>query len=294
MATEDMQKIIAFTNIGLMVAMALAGLLVARDAVRLAGTGSPEPLGQDASRPASKRVLPLNDYKPVLSNNVFGFDAGSLSPLSSRSGAASPAVPMADVALSVLGTVAWSGGFGYAIIKDPAGKQVVVKTGEQIPGSGTLELVFPNKIVVSLNGAKHEVDVLDVQSPASSSRPAPKARKGADGFVKKTGEGAYVVDRTAVQESINNPKRLMTDARTVPYINPEGKQEGLTVTEVLKGGIYDQLGIRNGDVIISVNGLKLSTPESALQAYTSIKGARRLSVDIIRGGAKKTLSYTLR
>ncbi len=72
------------------------------------------------------------------------------------------------------------------------------------------------------------------------------------------------------------------------------QQEGFTLSEVRPGGVYHTLGLKNGDILLGVNGLELSDPASALQAFTAIKGANRIKVDIVRNGSPMTLRYTLR
>jgi len=311
-SVDQTRKIISAANAALAVAVAFSVLLIARDAVVLSGSGGKamdETAGaKDASRPYT-RTINFRGYAPVLENNVFGFDAGKLYPISSATALepqmmASPA----SVALQVFGTVAWDGGTGYAFIKDDKGKQAVVKTGQDIPGSGRLERVYADRIIVSFDGRELEVNTIQVQPASNAPKDETAAAGGAsgagrasgtsgasgDGFARRTGEGQYVVDRIAVEESINNPERLMKDARMLPHFNKNREQEGFTLSEVKPGGVYHTLGLKNGDILLGVNGLELSDPASALQAFTAIKGANRIKVDIVRNGSPMTLRYTLR
>ena len=106
---EQTRNIVSSVNKALVVAVALSGLLIARDVVQLVGTKAPETGTKEAGKAAGKvRRPPLLSFAPILKNNVFGFDAGDLFPISSTSASldtvtASPA----RVSLSVLGTVAW-------------------------------------------------------------------------------------------------------------------------------------------------------------------------------------------
>ena len=85
----------------------------------------------------------------------------------------------------------------------------------------------------------------------------------------------------------------MTDARFVPnFIN--GRQQGFELREVKPGGIYSSLGLQNGDVLLRINEFTISNPESALQAFTALKGIDRAQLDIIRGGSRMTMTYQIR
>ncbi len=295
---EQTRKFASAANAALTAAVVIAGLVLARDAVLLAGSGSS---GVDETKKTEgagtnySRTLPFRDYAPVLDNNVFGIKAGKLTPIS---GAALAPQQRDDATpgrrpLQVFGTVAWDGGFGYAFIKNPEGNQSVVKTGQDIPGSGRLERVYADRIVVSIGGKEFEINTLQI-SPAKDFKPGKQEKKPGKGFARRTGKGEYVVDRIAVEDSISNPKRLLTDARMLPHFNEQKIQVGFILSEVKSGGIYHTLGLKNKDIVLGVNGLELKDPASALEAFSALKGTNRITVDIIRGGNPMTLRYDLR
>ncbi|RMG03474.1 MAG: hypothetical protein D6726_05560 [Nitrospirae bacterium] len=112
-------------------------------------------------------------------------------------------------------------------------------------------------------------------------------------WIRKTPEGEYIVDRRRVEEVIENPKNLMTDARLLPVIR-NGRQEGFRLWEVKGNGIYHNLGLRNNDILLSVNEFPITDPEAALRAFTALRGADEIVLDIKRNGRKKTLKYLIR
>ncbi len=297
---DQTRKIISTTNVVLIVAVALSVLLIARDAVVLSGSGgiSEDKTADQKNSVESAKRLSFKGYALVLQNNVFGYDAGKLETISSTTSHSQQSVSSpARTALMVFGTVAWDGGAGYAFIKDEKNKQAVIKTGDMIPGSGKLERVYADKIVISINGAELEINTMQVQPADNSTADAPEqnpAKNSKKGFARQTGDGQYVVDRIAVEESISNPNRLLKDARMLPHYNKSKVQQGFSLSEVKKGGIYDTLGLKNKDILLGVNGLELSDPSSALQAFTAIKGSNNIQVDILRNNSPMTLRYTLR
>ena len=60
------------------------------------------------------------------------------------------------------------------------------------------------------------------------------------------------------------------------------------------GGIYQSLGLQNGDALLRINEYNISNPENALQAFTALRGMDRVQVDIVRDGTKMTLTYQIR
>ena len=112
-------------------------------------------------------------------------------------------------------------------------------------------------------------------------------------FARKTEEGSYILDQKAIQAALEKPRQIMTDARLLPHM-VDGKQEGFVIREIKPGGVYQSLGLRNGDILLRVNEFGLSNPETALQAFTALRGMDRLELDVVRGGSKMSLTYDIR
>ncbi len=48
--------------------------------------------------------------------------------------------------------------------------------------------------------------------------------------------------------------------------------------------LYDSLGLKKGDVLMEVNGISMTSPESALEAMGTLKSAKKLKLKIKRAG----------
>lgn len=53
------------------------------------------------------------------------------------------------------------------------------------------------------------------------------------------------------------------------------------------------LGMENGDVLRSVNGLDITSPENALDAYARLRSAEHLDVRVRRGRSDIVIHYDL-
>jgi general secretion pathway protein C len=85
---------------------------------------------------------------------------------------------------------------------------------------------------------------------------------------------------------------LMTQVRVRPYFR-QGKPEGLIVSQIQPDSIFSKMGFMNGDIIASVNGKQMSTPEEAFQLYNSLQSGAAVSIEITRRGQKKMLTYEI-
>lgn len=80
--------------------------------------------------------------------------------------------------------------------------------------------------------------------------------------------------------------------RLLLHRGPDGEFDGFRVSAIRAGSPLDRAGIRNGDVIHTVNGHGLGSMAEALAAYEAVKGEdpEALQVRITRRGEELTLA----
>lgn len=235
---------------------------------------------------ATKRSL--KELETVLKNNPFGFTGGELRPITEADESSS-------FEMKLVGTV--SGGLNYAVFLTKEGKQEVFKRGERIFNSGILERVYKDKVIIYTGSRKREIPLSDILTIENTNVETPKLgftkEQGATSFIRSSGNNTFIVNQEGILHALENPSQLMTDARLQPnYVN--GRQEGFMLREVRNGGIYQSLGLQNGDVLLRINNYDITNPEIALQAFTALKGMDRIGLDIIRNGTRMTLNYQIR
>ena len=238
--------------------------------------------------PAGRRMQFL-EYAPLMKNNPFGISGGELSLLT----ASSPSNNVQAANLVLIGTVSGPKELSYAIFKDAAGIQEVFRVGESIYGMGRLYSVKKDKVLIRQAGSVSEIPIQDIVKIREVKVQAQGAVSPSSSFAQRIGRGSYVVDQARLQQMISNPGQIMTDARLRPN-TASGKAEGFVLSEVKPAGIYQSLGLQDGDVLLRINEYDISNPERALQAFTALKGLDRVQIDLIRSGARMTMTYQIK
>ena len=52
--------------------------------------------------------------------------------------------------------------------------------------------------------------------------------------------------------------------------------------------------LKNGDVLQTVNGYTLSSPDKILEVYGKLKDSEQISIDVLRRGKARSFEYTIR
>lgn len=244
------------------------------------------------SNPQIQNKTSFQEYAVILRNNPFGFPGGTLRQLSEAPGRS---VASSDVIL--IGAIAGSEKNSYAIFSDKSGKQEVFKAGAAVFDLGTLKKVDKDRVFIQAKGVEKlmELQLSDFITIKDISKDISASQAGVQtsGFVKSLGDKSFIVDQKKIQDALANPNQIMTDARLQPHF-VNGKQEGFLMKEVKNNGIYQNLGLQNGDVLLKINDYTLSSPESGMQAFNALRGMDRVQLDILRGGEKTTLTYQIK
>lgn len=280
---------ITYLNLALGAALLLLAVFFIKDIVSSKRERPDKGASPAISESTNQRRMLLEEYSPILKNNPFGFPGGEIQPLSATSGAH---VMQTNTDIALIGTVVGPRQLSYAIFQDTTGIQEVFKVGEPVPGLGTLSDVKTDRVHIRDGEETHELLLADVAEEKVSSA-SPGNSRMTSAFAHKVGKGMYIVDQRKVQQAIENPTQMMTDARLRPHVR-NGREEGFLLSEVKQGGIYYSLGLRNGDVLLRINEYDISNPEVALQAFTALRGMDRIQIDLLRAGSKMTMTYQIK
>lgn len=90
------------------------------------------------------------------------------------------------------------------------------------------------------------------------------------------------------------PRKAMLGVSAQPLDEAKAKTnnlkvgEGLNVSAVVPNGTFEQLGIKVGDVILSINGKNINSPQELIASAQSLNEGDAIEVNFISNGAKMT------
>ncbi len=286
---SNRQKAFYFINVFLVASIFFSGLWLTRDIISIVFSKKDSrtaDMGDKIKTAPALKTKDIMNYAAILEKNPFGSPMKFI-PLSagydSRSGG-SPA------SLILVGTVTGPKNLSYAIFEDKSQSrfagQEVFAYGKNVYNYGILSRIEKGWVELKQGANTYKIPVTEIRITEMESK-APGA------FAQKVGEKEYILDQKRIQEALNTPEQILTDARLLPNIR-DGRQEGFTMSEVKTGGLYDSLGLRNGDVLLKVNRLEISSPDVAMQAMSALKGMDRVNLDVIRNGSRMTMTYQVK
>lgn len=198
----------------------------------------------------------------------------------------------------------------FASIED-SGQAMLYRSGMQV---GDAKLVGIREQRVFLQPSAKplcQIVMFRPEGTATPSRPQPKeepeakkptrrrARNGGlsdeelDQGITKNSDTAYTITRDLVDKVLGNQAELMRSARIIPY-EENGRTVGVKVYGIRRNSLFGRLGMQNGDVLRTINGHDMTSPDSALEAYARLREASNISLSMLRRGQPSNLEYTIR
>jgi len=203
--------------------------------------------------------------------------------------------------LKLLGTVAASDPkAAWAAIEETTKRErLVVRPQDKLLDKATVVRIERRRIVLE-NAGKREELALDEEQAGGA--PVARARVGARTApdiadlrdrVQQLSEDRFQVQREQVDEAMRNPAELFSQARILPkYEN--GQMTGVQLNSIQPGSLFEEIGIRDGDVITQVNGIVVASPQDSAALLRELTQSNTFEVSVQGAdGQPRTLTYTV-
>jgi general secretion pathway protein C len=191
-----------------------------------------------------------------------------------------PTPPPSPLMLSLIGTFITGGQEPYAIIEDKKKQnQDMFLLEQNVFDQAVLKKIYQDRVEVDHNG-KIEVLRIDEISGAPSGGVANEA-------------DSFVVEEAELDKGLENLPLLLTQARAVPYFK-DGRSIGLRLFAIKSGSLYEKVGLRNGDILKTINGNNLGDISQALKLFEQLKEERSINLMLERDKQDREFKYTIR
>jgi general secretion pathway protein C len=207
--------------------------------------------------------------------------------------------PVCDAARVRLIMVSDDPTWSFAAITAAGQRTAMRREGDEVAGR-TVQSIAWDRVWLTEGGARCQIRIGDktkVTKPVAQialpavGKPKPGALpKELAAKIQKISEREFNVDRTAFDTILEKQAELMRSTRIFP-VSQDGKVVGYRLLRVASGSLLGTLGLRNGDQIRSINGLELTDPQRALEAYARLRTADNLSVALQREGKDMTIDF---
>ena len=282
----NVHKILMISKLALVVILAYTLVTTVCAPKDIVGIKAPaSAVASNRSDPGSSNnhaSLSAQDYAQIVQKNPFDGSTRLIAwihPEGSDSHIVDSSVS-AELGLALVGTVSGSPTVARAIIKDlNAGVSELCKTG-QIIGNCRIQSINPDSVTLLYDGRER---VLRLNSGYA----------GQETFKPLSNRSQAVQPHSSFQDRMQLVETILEKAIIQPHII-SGQVEGLRIIGIENIEGAEAFGLKNGDVIRSLNGHKLIDKQQAYQAVKKARTQDAVSLELLRNNITKELSFSFK
>jgi general secretion pathway protein C len=171
---------------------------------------------------------------------------------------------------------------GLAILGENAAAAKVYAVGDNVPGGAKLHQVLNDRVLIDRGGGRIEALMLPRQ-PQSGGAPPPSTAM----LQTET----PIVDR--MRKLISDDPGLMADIMRPQPVFAQGKQKGYRVYPGRNRQAFARLGLRPGDLVMSINGTPLDDPARGQEIFRTLGSSSEAHITVMRSGQQQDLTLNI-
>lgn len=227
------------------------------------------------------------DLVGLQSLNLFGdFNAQPIAPPVVEQ----PRIELTKLNLELQGIIAANDPAQSWAIIGRANDQKLYKVGDPIDGANGVKLaeIQNLKVILNNNGNLEELWLYGEDGMAvASSTPPPSYTPPVD-----SGPAPADMQASISRDQIEQAKNIGDVVRFM-VATENGKMIGYKVRPGRKRELFDQVGLRADDIVVSVNGIEVNEPQKVREVYQALKNATEANLQVMRDGSTHSIQITM-
>lgn len=224
----------------------------------------------------------------ILGRNIF--DPEAIGKEDAAGGGGGPV----DLRFKLRGTIVVTPEVYSAAFIEEEGKNVVLAYGiGQTVGNAEIVAIERDRVLIRRGSNEEWVSIGGGKEEAAREPGGEESPVNGEGVTQES-ETRFTIERSVLDAKLADLAALQKEARALLHRGPDGEYDGYRLSAIRRGSMLDQIGVRNGDIVHSVNDLGLNSVDGALKALDQLKGQSALKVQVTRRGQPVTLEYDVK
>ena len=170
---------------------------------------------------------------------------------------------------------------GLAILGENAAGAKVYAVGDNVPGGAKLNKVLSDRVLIDRGGGRLEYLMLPRQLQPGAAPPSTAALQ----------TETPIMDR--MRKLISDDPGLMADIMRPQPVFAQGKQKGYRVYPGRNRQAFARLGLRPGDLVMSINGTPLDDPARGQEIFRTLGSSSEAHITVMRAGQQQDLTLNI-
>jgi general secretion pathway protein C len=175
-----------------------------------------------------------------------------------------------------------------AVVNTGGKRDLAVRLGEEVEKGVSLVSVHPDYIEISRNGASERIELEKRVAVQTAARGNTARVRGFRLNVASSAPNSFSLSRSELNTTLQDPSQLTYTGRIGTHA-----QGGVRMDSAPAGSLPDKLGLKEGDVIKSINGQTVNSPGDLARLYGQFSSITNVRVEILRNGNPLVLTFQI-
>ncbi len=229
-----------------------------------------------------------SDYTAIVRGDLFGgADRPTGRPLDSARTQALNSLPSGEeLGLKLVGAIAGGPAASRAIIQNARDNTISPYRIGDIVAAATVESIQRDAVVLRHEGRRLVLKLHTGTASEDKADPGPTTPQTAAHTAPTRGNTVPLSTQAGYVEEVFRKVKIE------PYVKNK-QTRGLKISGLEKVPLAEIFGLRNGDVIQTINGQQLTSKQKAFQVLMKARTQSRVDIQLLRDGKSKDLSFDI-
>lgn len=177
---------------------------------------------------------------------------------------------------------------GWAIIEEKSSKKSIILEQNQELEGYTLSRLYKKYVIFENNLKEYKLEL--PKEDKLNYEIETRTSTGSENII--VNENNVTVKRSYLNTYVNNLDKVWKDI-AIKDVRKNGKIDGFKIFNVNKNSVFGKLGLRQNDIIKSVNGKQIKSYGDAFKIYNEINKLDYLTFEVLRNNEIMELSYEI-
>lgn len=182
--------------------------------------------------------------------------------------------------------------YARAIIADAKGAEDAYAVEEKLPGNAVLKEIYPDRIILEYRGQLETLRLPQDDIKGARQLVSRRSSRTTPVGVNTAETGALL--RQYREALTTDPQSVMDLVRAEPVRDRmTGRVKGYRIRPGRDRQMLGRFGLRDGDVVTSINGVSLDNPLKALELMRDVSSMTQVDLNIERNGVAQSFSFQI-
>lgn len=172
---------------------------------------------------------------------------------------------------------------GWITVEDKSNQtSYILSLGEQIDGYALFKL-SKNYVIFQKDKKEYKIEIVEKELTNYQENVV-------DEFKAK--DNGAVINRNYLNSYTTDMEKIWKNI-AISEVKNANKTEGFKIEKITKDSVFAKIGLKEGDIIKSINNTPLSSPAEAFKVYNNIGNIKYLNIEISRNNEIMEMSYEI-